>query len=530
MQWKEPLLHIVSEETRGWIIVVNVIIPSMMAVFCAVASMIAGSAIQGSLAIDGALIQWVSTAYLLGINSIVPIANKLADRFGYKKCYFWGVCLFTLGTLFSSFAFDFWSLSLARFIEGVGAGFIFPVGMALIIQNISPKNLKVALNLYLGLGLGAGLGLGTLYSGYFSMEYTWRLIFFWQFPVGIISLILLVLFHKETEKNPLKKWDLLGYFSFIFFIAFLVIALSEGALPSTAGGWRDPFIIFCFGFSFISFLITFYREKVSKNPTISFFLMYDFSFLLGCLSLFVLGATFFVTLSSLAPLMENILGYDRFHTGLICMTYGLTMGIFSILVNIVSQKVSGFFLGIFGLSLIVISFFLNYSISWLSGSHTILFILFLRGLGMAFSLGPITAFSLKNISSQYSSEAATLLTFFRQLGGTYGGVIFGIITTKRAIFHSARFAEATNPFLPGYQKTLTKLQEYIFDKGASFSGEVTQLAKAKIIEQIKIESYLQAVADGYWIFGFVSLTITLLLLLLSLWNTFRKKEISLQNK
>ena len=99
--------------------IVNVALPKIMASF--------------GVGIDK--IEWVLTAYMLALAVMLPTAAWLADYFGYKRMYFIGLLLFTIGSFMCGVSGDENMLIFSRVIQGLGAGIIQPLGMAIVVRE-----------------------------------------------------------------------------------------------------------------------------------------------------------------------------------------------------------------------------------------------------------------------------------------------------------------------------------------------------------------------------------------------------------
>lgn len=529
MEWNKPYIS-TKASIVPWIMLQNVVIVTLLAVASAMGSIILDRSIQGGLAIEGSQIQWVNVNYLLGINTIVPAANYFADKHGYKKLFFLGVMIFLLGTASAGFATNFYILAIARLVEGMGAGVIFPVGLSIIAHYFPKEKVGSAINLYLGLGFGLGAALGSLAAGYIGMYYPWQFFFLFMIPNCLLSMLIILLFQGESEKIPRDKFDLFGFFTFVIAISSLLVALANGQLKSTAEGWRSPFIIGClvvFAISLITFL---YHEYKSKSPFIYIGLFKNSLFSIGCLTLFVLGMSVFATPSLMTKYLEVGLRYDKFTIGCNLIAYGLSLGFFSMVANALTKMIPAALLSILGLITIIISYFLNNILTLQSGKEIIATIAILRGMGLGLALGPITIQSLKQVPKAFLSQASTLLTFFRQVGGTFGGIILGIIILRRDIFHTARFAEPVHRQLVGYQYTAQKLQEEITQRAGSAPMQAQEQAKAIIEGDIMIQSYIQSINDALFVFGYVTAVFALFLIVANLIHWIREKRQPLTTK
>jgi MFS transporter, DHA2 family, multidrug resistance protein len=509
----KPLISFKSEIVTRWIILQNVIIPTVLAIASAIGSAVLSSSIEGDLAIEGSKIQWVTINYLLGIITIVPIANFFADKYGYKRLYLIGITIFLLGTLGSAIARHFPLLAFSRLIEGMGAGVIFPVGLSIIAHYFPKEKLSLAINLYLGMSFGLGFAGGSFLAGFIGMYYPWSFFFFLMTPNCLIAIAILYLFQEESEPKERGGFDYAGFITFIACISFLLIALANGQLKSTNEGWRSPFILSCFGISLLGLISFIFVERKKSNPFIRLELFKNSLFSLGCITLFAVGMSIFSTPSYLARYMLEGLAYDKCMTGMMLISYGVAIGLFSIIANILTKKMTPFYVSLLGLIIITGSYFLQNQLTIQSGKWIITTILVLRGIGASLTLGPTTMQALKQIPPTLLSQASTLLTFFRQCGGTYGGTILGIVALRREIFHTQMFARTISPNNPGYKVVYDNVKNQVMQRAGGNDLLSSVRAEKVIVENVQTQSFIQSVNDAMVMFGYITIIIALILLI-----------------
>ncbi len=529
MSWAKPGLISREKPTYIVLLLTNILLVTFLAVLSTVSTIIAEGGIRGELALSNRTTTWLTTLNLLGINTIVPSASWFADRFGYKTMFALGIVILILASILAACSINFPMIAIARFFEGVGSGFIFPVGLATITQNLSPKKLPFALILYISAAFGAGFAIGLPLSGYLTQFVSWRWIFILVASVSLPALISCSLVHEDTEKKTLCKFDLFGSLSFAIFVGSLLIALTYGPMPSTDGGWLSPLILSGFGIAFVSLCVTVYIETHNKNPTLPLELFKNPTYSLSCLTMFLLGMSIFATAGTMMEYMIDGLHYDRFIAGKIGIVYGIPLALFSIIASALIKKIPVPIVSIFGLSLLIYSYFLNNTLSHLTGPHQIIPILLLRGIGLGIALGPVTVQALHAVPKEFENKAATLLTFFRQVGGTYGGTLVSMIVIKRQIFHAVRFGEQTNTSLPGVQTTFQKLEGHYHSTFFDRSADSAMLAKARIAESIENQAFIQAINDAMIIFGYVTLAATLMLVFLNIRNWHKLHQVHYTN-
>lgn len=494
----------------------NVIMSTFLAVLAAVGTIIADVSVRGDLGLSHTQAIWITTLYLLGVNTIVPTGNWFANRFGYHRMYSFGIVLFTLASLLAAVSESFVTIAVARFLEGAGAGFIFPVGLALIVKNVSKKRVALGINLYIGIAFGLGLSLGIYYAGWLAQFHSWRDIFFTIVPFGTVAMISCWLSRKPFPPKPSSPFDYLGFFTFATFISCLLIALTLGPIKATSEGWRTPYIVALFGTSILSLILCIIIESKHPAPLFPLKLFKDPIFSVSLMAMFLIGMGIFAGLSISVDYMMNGLFYEKYTIGKVAAVYGITIGAFSILSSYLVKILPLPILTLSGLCLLIFSYFFNNELSWLTGYSQVIPILILRGVGIGLALGPTTTMALSHIPTELQTPAATVLTFFRQVGGTYGGTLISIFSIQRTIFHTARFGEEVNPHLPAYQETMKNLI-------SKFPN--AQEAKLAIVKNIETQGYIQGLNDSLIVFGYVTTFFTAILFILIVHRAIKERKV-----
>jgi DHA2 family multidrug resistance protein len=103
-------------------VLANIMVGTFMVVLDSTIVNVSLPKIMSSFGVGLSTIQWVITAYMLSMAAMLPTSGWLADKFGYKKVYFWGLFLFTLGSLLCGLSNDENTLIISRIIQGLGAG------------------------------------------------------------------------------------------------------------------------------------------------------------------------------------------------------------------------------------------------------------------------------------------------------------------------------------------------------------------------------------------------------------------------
>jgi DHA2 family multidrug resistance protein len=509
--WGRPDLLSTAHPLWPWIVLTNVLAMTFASLFSAAATLIADTAIQGDLALSAPEAGWVTILYMFGVNTTVPLASWLGVRYGTKKLYFLGVAIFTLGTLGVSLATHFFTLGFSRLIEGIGAGIIFPIGLSLIPQVFPSDRLRLPLALYVTVGFGGGLGIGTLAAGFITQWGSWRDSFIYLLPIGVAAMMGCALLHIESKQEKEKLFNIPGFCCLVVTIGSLLIALNLGALPSTNGGWRSPFILSQFALAACGGIGLCFFEKRHSSPLFPPLLFRDPVFSSSCFALLIVGMSLFLTISASTSYMLTALNYDKTSTGLITLTYGVCVALASLASSPLMRRVPIPLLSLMGLSCLAASYFLHQRILYQTGWRELLPLLILRGIGVGISLAPLTAQGLSRAPELLKTGAAALLTFTRQLGATYGGTLMTIVVIKRSIFHTARFSESVNRQIPGFQETYAKLYDALSSDLSTDQIEASKRATAAVIDNIQMQAFVTSLNDTAWILGWTTCAAILIL-------------------
>lgn len=512
-----------------FLILLSVLIPTFFAVYSSIITPIADGLIQGELGLSEPLVRWLTTLYLLGINSVVPTASFFQERFGAKKMYLIGLVIYTLASMLAGFSENFLMIGSARILEGIGAGFIFPIGLSTIIRTLDPKNVPFGLILYVITAFGAGFAVGLPLAGYVSQFISWRWCFFLMIPFTFFFFLLYRVIGQETETKKELSFDFLGYVSFVTFIGTLLVVLTYGPMLSTNEGWRSPWILLGFLVAGVALIVTIFAETRHKNPILPLSLFKDPVFSVTCIAMFLLGMSVFASVATTIQYMIEALLYERFVSGKLAMIYGLGIGGFSVAASLLMKKVPTPVLTFLGLIILVYSYFLNHIFSWQTGPDQILLILFIRGMGVGLALGPATIDAMQHVPKELSAKGATILTFFRQVGGTYGGTLITILTIKRQIFHQAMYGEQTTKVLPGYQVTFQKLYQHYQTTFFNQGKGAEDFANAAIIRNIEVQSFVSAINDAMTAVAYVTGFVAILLALLGATNKIKEHRQKREN-
>jgi MFS family permease len=185
--------------------------------------------IRDDLGMSTTSLQWVVSAYVLGYGGFVLLGGRIGDLLGRRRTFLMALAVFVAFSGLGGLAQEGWMLVLARFVTGLAAAFMTPVGLSIITTTV-PEGAKrnQALLVYAGFAAGGfslGLVLGGLLTGV-----DWRWVFF--APVVLATLLLAVATRMIPRDVPAARgsgFDLPG-----------AVLLTAGMLLAVLGVVRSP--------------------------------------------------------------------------------------------------------------------------------------------------------------------------------------------------------------------------------------------------------------------------------------------------
>jgi len=500
---RDSLYHPQHDKYK-WLLLANIMLGTFMAVLDSTIVNVGLPKIMASFGVGLDKIEWVVTAYMLALAVMLPTSGWLADKFGYKRMYFMGLLLFTFGSLLCGLSGNEDALILARIVQGIGAGIIQPLGMAIISREFPPEKRGVAIGFW-AISAAASVSFGPIIGGYLVDNFSWQLIFDVNIPVGIIALLATMVIQSEYINKKVRSFDLVGFLSVSAFLPILLFALSEGNAATNSAGWHAPYILFCFAVSAICLSIFITTELTVKEPLIDLRLFMNYNFGLSNITLMIFSIGMFGSTFLLPMYLQNSLGYSAVQAGAVFLPVGVIQGVMSPLSGMIGDKTNPKFpiiLGVFGMAL---SFYTNSSLSFMTEHGTIMLSLYLRGFSMGIIYTSLSAISLSDIPREKLAQASGLTNTVRQLGGSLGVAILATVLTSRVSYHAQMFSQSIDSHTQIYRTTATHVSSYIQQNVGSSSATAQKLSLSVIAGQINKEAYIQGINDDFMLAAIITL-------------------------
>ena len=297
---------------RKWWTLIAVSVATFMLLLDITVVNVALPSIRDDLGASFSDLQWVVDAYALTLAALVLTAGTLADRFGRRRLFVWGLGIFSAASLLCALAPDPTFLNVARALQGVGGAVMFAVSLALLAQEFpAGRERGTAMGLY-GATIGVAVAIGPLVGGALTDGLGWQSIFYLNIPIGIAAIAVTYLKLRESRDPNATRVDWGGVASFSAALFMLVLALVRG----NDEGWGSTLIVSLFAGSGALLAAFVAIESRVKEPMLPLGLFKRPSFTGVQLAAFSVSASVFALFLYLTLYLQNYLGYSPLEAGL----------------------------------------------------------------------------------------------------------------------------------------------------------------------------------------------------------------------
>jgi EmrB/QacA subfamily drug resistance transporter len=408
-------------------VMVSTILASSMAFIDGTALNVVLPALQRSLNATAADLFWLLNAYLLILASLILIGGSLGDKLGRKKVFMWGILVFILGSGMCGFAPNVNYLIAFRIVQGLGGALMIPGSLALISSSINEQERGKAIGTWSAATTILILA-GPVLGGALADAGLWRYIFFINIPIGIVSLFILWRNVNETRNEDADHAiDFPGAIA----IALGLASLTFGFLRAPALGFGHWQVYGTLTAGVLLLIIFIWIEGRSRHPMMPLKLFADPTFSGVNLLTFFLYAGLGASMLFMSLNMVQIQGYTQLQSGLTFLPFTILMMFIARLAGAWADKFGArpFLIGgpaAAGVGMLVLSFIKqthgasDYWTTFFPG-------IIIFGIGMSFTVAPLTATVMSSVSDHLSGTASGINNALTRIANVFANAIFGAL-------------------------------------------------------------------------------------------------------
>jgi EmrB/QacA subfamily drug resistance transporter len=428
---------------------------------------------------------WATTAYLITSTIVTPLYGKLGDIYGRKKLFITAISIFIVGSVLCAFATSMGSLALYRAVQGLGAGGLFSLALAIIGDIVPPRERAKYQGYFLAV-FGTASVLGPVIGGFFAGQETimgidgWRWVFLVNVPVGAAALAVVsrTLHLRHTRLDHRIDW--LG-------AALLSVSLVPLLLVAEQGrewGWTSPGSIACYAIGVLGAIGFFWQEwRMKEEAILPLGMFRNRTVGVSSVASVLIGVAMFGGLAALPLYLQIVKGATPTQAGLLLlpMTLGIMFG--SILSGQIISRTGRYrSFPIIGSGLLAVSLYVFHYVEYDTPLWQTMIVMLAFGIGLGFNFQPLTLAVQNAVPPQQIGVATSTATFTRQIGGALGTAVFlsilfstageKITTALRAAIPTADFQAALAD--PANVAVAQQLQAAQAGGGSGAAGGVLQ--------------------------------------------------------
>lgn len=367
---------------------------------------------------------WAVTIYLLTSTISVPFWGKLSDLYGRKPIFMLGIVIFLVGSALSGLSQNMGMLIFFRGIQGIGAGSLFPVALAVIGDLFTPAERGKYQGLF-GAVFGIAFIVGPLVGGFLTENISWHWIFYVNIPIGLVSLYFIWRL-LPTVKNPraTRNFDILGGSIFTIAISFLLVGLTNKQF----GEWTDPTVGGFIAVALVGIVLFVLAEWRAKEPIVPLGLFRLRTYTTSMIAVFFSSFAFFGAIIFLPRWFQFVHDFSPTYSGLAALP--LMVGLIG------SSIASGFmvartgrykWLTVVSILILGLSTALMTQLTATTPLPIVWLWMFIAGIGVGPTFAVFTIIVQNAVPFHELGVATSNLTFFRQIGGSVALAIVGTI-------------------------------------------------------------------------------------------------------
>lgn len=465
---------------------------------------------------------WVVTAFLITSTVVTPIYGKLSDIFGRRPLFIFAIILFLIGSIASSFSQSMIMLAAFRALQGLGAGGLMSLPLAIMADVLSPRERAKYQGYFLAIfGVSSVLGplIGGLFAGIdsFAGIEGWRWVFLFNLPIGILALWMVSKFLHLPKHSGSARIDWWGATTIVLAVVPLLLVAEQG----TTWGWTSPAALVCYAVglaSAVAFVLI--QRAMGPDALIPLALFRSPTFSMATVIGVFVGIAMFSGMMMIPFVLQIVHHMDPTQAGFMMIPMVAGMMFASIgsgqvisrtgryrIFPIVGTATMAIALGILAL--------LQYdSPIWLLMIGQLLF-----GLGLGQLMQTLTIASQNSVEPRDMGVATSSATFFRQLGGTAGtAAVFSLLygrlpTTLPAAFddpsHKSEMAAALgdpNVIADPTNSRILEVLQNPADIGHALNSDSSFLTGADPrLAAPFLDGFAQATAAAFWLALVVSI-------------------------
>jgi EmrB/QacA subfamily drug resistance transporter len=370
---------------------------------------------------------WATTAYLITSTIVTPLYGKLSDIYGRKRFFITAISIFIFGSVLCTFADSMVQLAAFRAVQGLGAGGLFSLALAIIGDIVPPRERAKYQGYFLAV-FGTSSVLGPVIGGFLAGQDTilgidgWRWVFLVNVPIGAAALAVVTKtlhLHHTRLDHRIDWW---GAATLSASLIPLLLVAEQGR----QWGWTSANSLICYAIGLVAGIAFFLIERAMGEEAILPLSLFRIRTVgVASIASVLIGVAMFGGLACLPLYLQIVKGATPTQAGLLLlpMTLGIMAG--SVGSGVAISKTGRYrHFPIIGAALLTVALFVFHYIAATTPLWQTMIVMVFFGIGLGFNFQPLTLAVQNAVVPQQIGVATSTATFTRQIGGTIGTAAF----------------------------------------------------------------------------------------------------------
>lgn len=375
-------------------------------------------------------VQWVATAYLLGLSAVIPISGWVSDRFGTKRTYVTTLALFVAASFLCGFATSTGTEVAFRVIQGVAGGMVMPVGMTMLMQLTPPQERGRVMGV-IGIPMMVAPALGPTVAGWLLERFSWPYIFWINIPFCLLALVFAVLRLQDARTGPPGRLDVVGVFLATPAVTVFIYGVTKAA--GTGWGSAQALVPMLGGVLLAAGFVVW--ELRQPHPLLELRVFRDAAFAASMSVSILIAGGMFGAMFVVPVFMQQVQGYSTLEAGWVMAAQGIG--------SVIALPVSGYLTDRYGARpvvlagvclLIVVTLGLA-QVSPETTERTWAVLLAARGLAVGFTMMPAFSAAYVTLGPRVISRATALSNTLQRMASSLGVAIIATVAADRVNTH-----------------------------------------------------------------------------------------------
>ncbi|WP_430084103.1 MDR family MFS transporter [Peribacillus butanolivorans] len=373
------------------------------------------------------LYSWVFSGYLLMNAVTVLIYGKLSDILGRKPVLLFGIIVFLIGSILCGFSNSMTELIIYRFVQGFGAGAVAPVAST-IVGDIYKNEERARVQGYLSSVWGISAVIGPALGGLIVESLTWKLVFWVNIPLGLLSFVGIWFFLHENIEKKKRDIDYLGATLLTLSISTLMVVLVQGGVKWS---WASTPVVSLVIVAIIAFVLFIVQEKRTSEPMMPFEIWQERSILIANLVSLTTGVMMIGLSSFLPTFVQGVMERSPTVAGFTLTAMSIGWPIASMVSGKLLLKIGFKTTSLLGGCSLILGSSILVLMKPEAGPLIAAMGSFFVGVGMGLTSTSFIVVIQKTVSWERRGIATASNMFMRNLGNTVGAALLGGIMNTR---------------------------------------------------------------------------------------------------